>query len=37
MNYHHLPLSPHELPLSSNMPQGKTAHDPLTVSFNPSN
>jgi len=37
MNYHRLPLSPHELPLSSNMPPCKTAHDLLTVSFNPSN
>jgi hypothetical protein len=37
MNYHRLPLPPHELPLSSNMPPCKTALDPLTVSFNPSN
>jgi hypothetical protein len=37
MNYHHLPLFPRELPPSSNMPPCKTAHDPLTVSFNPSN
>jgi hypothetical protein len=35
MNYHHLPLFPHELPSSSNMPPYKTAHDPLTVCFNP--
>jgi len=26
---------PHELPSSSNMPPYKTAHDPLTVCFNP--
>jgi hypothetical protein len=30
-------FSPHELPPSSNMPPCKTAHDPLTISFNPSN
>jgi hypothetical protein len=34
---HFLPLFPHELPQSSNMPLCKTAHDPLTVFFNPSN
>jgi hypothetical protein len=39
---HHFTLiffhfSPHELPPSSNMPPCKTAHDLLTVSFNPSN
>jgi hypothetical protein len=28
---------PYELPLSSNRPPCKMAHDPLTVSFNPSN
>jgi hypothetical protein len=34
---HFLPLFLHELPPSSNMPPRKTAHDPLTISFNPSN
>jgi hypothetical protein len=37
MNYHRLALSSYELPLSSNMPPCKTAHNPLIVSFNPSN
>jgi hypothetical protein len=37
INYYHLPLFPHELPPSSNMPPRKTAHDPLTIFFNPSN
>jgi hypothetical protein len=34
---HFLHFFPHELPPSSNMPPCKMTHDPLTVSFNPSN